>query len=99
MLEVNQIQGMQVMSAKKHKRKSTIHNHHTKNPTTASLISRYPRLFLAVGALLILVSLLLLTIGYISDARVGLAMIALFFGGAFIFFANSVLPKNRKVSK
>lgn len=83
------------MSAKKPKRKHVSHSTHTKkHAVTASWLSRYPRLFLGVGLLLVLVAILLLTIGYVSDARVGLSMIALFFGVGLVIFANSALPKN-----
>jgi len=83
------------MSAKKHKRKATIHNHHSKNKRASStLLSRYPRLFLSLGLLLVLVAILLLTIGYISDARVGLSMISLFSGVVMSIFANAALPKH-----
>lgn len=83
------------MSAKKHKRKVVKHNHHSKHKSSASsLLSRYPRLFLTLGVLLLLSGVLLLTIGYISDARIGLSMIAFFFGLGFVIFANAALPKN-----
>ena len=87
------------MSAKKHKRKIVKHNSHAKKDCAfPSLLSRYPRLFLATGVLLVLVGVLLLTIGYVSDARVGLSMIALFFGVGLVIFANSALPKNRNTA-
>jgi hypothetical protein len=86
---------MQVMSAKKHKRKHVKHiTHARKDSVTASLISRYPRLFLGTGILLVLVAVLLITIGYVSDARIGLSMISLFFGVGLVIFANSALPKS-----
>ena len=83
------------MSAKKHKRKAVIHNHHIKNNrASATWLSRYPRIFLSIGLLLVLVAILLLSIGYISDARVGLSMISLFIGVAITLFANAALPKS-----
>lgn len=83
------------MSAKKHKRKIVKHSHHSKKGRTSpSLLSRHPRLFLAVGIVLVIISALLISIGYVSDARVGLSMIALFFGGGLVIVANSALPKN-----
>ncbi|MCP4326764.1 MAG: hypothetical protein GY951_06990 [Psychromonas sp.] len=82
------------MSAKKHKRKAVNHNHHSKNKHLSStLLSRYPRLFLTIGLLLVLVAILLLSIGYVSDARVGLSMISLFTGVVMTIFANAALPK------
>lgn len=80
------------MSAKKHKRKIVKH-HHDKKKTT-SLLSRYPRLFILLGMMLVTLSIVLLTIGYVSNARVGLAMLSLFFGVGTMIFANFSLPKN-----
>ena len=81
------------MSVKK-KRKVIKHQHQgKKRHTGSSLLSRHPHLFLATGAMLIIIAVMLLTIGYVSDARVGLSMIAMFFGVALLIFANSVLPK------
>lgn len=88
------------MSAKKHKRKAVKHNNHTKKVHAGpSLIRRHPRLFLGSGIVLMLLGVLLLTIGYISDARVGLSMISFFFGATLVLLANSALPKNRKVAR
>ncbi|GLS91190.1 hypothetical protein GCM10007916_22590 [Psychromonas marina] len=85
------------MSAKKHKRKTVKHSQHMKKErATPSLLSRYPRLFLGSGMLLVLIAVLLLTVGYVSDARVGLSMMALFFGVVLVIFANSALPKANK---
>lgn len=83
------------MSSKKHKRKAVKHNAHSqKNTHSVSLLSHYPRVFLAAGILLVLISVLLVTIGYVNNARVGLAMLSIFFGGGLIIFANGALPKN-----
>ncbi len=79
------------MSAKKNKRKVIKHGRHLKNKS--SLLRHHPRLFIGVGLLLVVVSFLLLTIGYVDDARVGLAMMSLFFGVALVIFANAALPK------
>lgn len=91
------------MSAKKHKRKTVKHSNHVKKestvPSTPSLLSRYPRLFLAIGALLVIIAVLLLTVGYVSDARIGLSMMALFFGVVLAIFANSALPKPKQHQK
>ena len=88
------------MSAKKHKRKTGKHSRHAKKDApSASVLSRYPRLFLATGILLVLVGILLLTVGYVSDARVGLSMISLFFGVGLVIFANAALPKKRNPAK
>lgn len=83
------------MSAKKHKRKTAqrTHHHGKAHSATSSLLNRYPRLFLATGSLLVFIAILLLTIGYVSHARVGLSMIALFFGVALLIFANAAMPK------
>jgi len=83
------------MSSKKHKRKTVKNNSHEKKKTL-SLLSRYPRLFIGVGVVLVLISILLLTVGYVSDAKIGVSMISFFFGGCFIIFANSTLPKKLK---
>lgn len=84
------------MSAKKHKRKTAKHHSHTKKGhTSSSLLTRHPRLFFAVGTLLALAGVLLLTIGYVSDAKVGLSMLSIFFGIGLVIFANSALPKHR----
>ena len=85
------------MSVKKskHKRKTAQQNRHVKK-TTASILSRYPRFFLVIGSLLVLIGGLLLTIGYVSDARIGLSMISLFFGVAIIIFASAAIPKKIK---
>lgn len=81
------------MSAKKHKRKIKHSDQIKKSNVSRSLLSRYPRLFLSLGVLLLLLGILLLTVGYVSDARVGLSMITLFFGVALVIFANAALPK------
>ena len=81
------------MSAKKHKRKSSKHNTHHKNKTSP-LLSRYPRSFMLLGMILMSLSIVLLTVGYVSNARIGLAMILLFFGLGTMVFANFSLPKN-----
>jgi len=87
------------MSAKKQKRKTAKHHHSIKKESTPpSLLSRYPRLFLTSGILLLLIGVLLLTIGYVSDARVGLSMMSLFFGTSLVIFANSALPKHKNKS-
>jgi len=83
------------MSSKKHKRKTVKHNGHSqKNNHTISLLSHHPKVFLATGVLLLLISILLLTIGYVNNARVGLAMLSIFFGGGLIIFATGALAKN-----
>jgi len=85
------------MSNKKHKRKSVTHNHQEKQQPR-SLLSRHPKVFIAIGTLLVCVSILLLTVGYMTDAKVGVSMISLFFGVGFILFANAALPKKLKHS-
>ena len=88
------------MSAKKNKRKKLNHNHpSTKINKHESLLSRYPRLLLVTGSILVIVSILLLTIGYVSDARVGMSMISLFFGVGCIIFSNSATSKSRRVKR
>ncbi len=82
------------MSAKKQKRKTPPKQHHNKQ-VSPSVLSRYPRLMMGTGILLVLLGVVLLTVGYVSDARVGLSMLSLFFGGGLIISANSVLPKKR----
>jgi hypothetical protein len=92
--------GALVMSAKKHKRKAGKHQQHFSSETKkhhTSLLSRYPRLFLSLGVGLVVIGVLLLTVGYISHARVGLSMLSLFFGVGLIIFANFSLPKKLKV--
>ncbi|TEW52386.1 hypothetical protein [Psychromonas algicola] len=81
------------MSVKKHKRKAVKHNHYEKKKA-ASLLSRYPRLFILLGMVLVTLSIVLLTVGYVSNARVGLAMLSLFFGVGMMIFANFSLPKS-----
>lgn len=81
------------MSAKKHKRKAVVRSHHLKNRRTSlSLLTRYPRLFLSIGLLFVLAAILLITLGYVSDARIGLSMIFLFIGVVITLFANAALP-------
>ena len=88
------------MSAKKHKRKTVKHSSHVKKDSASvSLLSHYPRLFLLSGVLLVLLGILLLTVGYVSDARIGLSMMSLFFGVGLVIFANAALPKNRNITK
>jgi len=95
-VNVTDMQGSKVMSVKKHKRKAVKHPHHIKKEGhPPSLLSRHPRLFLSVGLLLLVIGVLLLTIGYVSDARVGLSMLSLFFGASLVLFSNSALPKKR----
>jgi hypothetical protein len=88
------------MSAKKHKRKAVKHvTHQSKKITSPSVLSHYPRIFLALSLLLVVLGVLLLTIGYVSAARVGLSMIVLFFGLVLGMFANSALPKRGTMAK
>jgi hypothetical protein len=84
------------MSVKKTKRKAVKHHHGKKSGP--SLLSRYPRFFLTIGVLLSLIGVLLLSVGYISEARIGLSMLSLFFGIGLIVFANFALPKKLKQS-
>ncbi|WP_022941246.1 hypothetical protein [Psychromonas hadalis] len=84
------------MSAKKHKRKAVKHvGQAYKKVSTPSLLHRYPRLGLVLSFVLLVVGILLLTIGYVSNARVGLAMISLFFGLVLGVFSNAALPQQR----
>jgi len=88
------------MSAKKNKRKAVRHNHQPQHKSAyPKWLKLHPRLSLGIGMLLILSSLLLLTIGYVSDARVGLSMMSLFFGVSLVIFAKAVLPKKSKLIK
>ena len=75
------------------KNKNVKHHTHHKNQS-ASLLGRYPHVFIVMGLLLVTVSILLLTIGYVSNAKVGLAMLSLFFGVGLVVFANFYLPKH-----
>ena len=80
------------MSVRKPKRKAK--SKHLKHATQrASLLSKYPRIAFYVGILLLLTGICLLIFGIHNSAKVGLAMIALFAGGATLFFANGSLPK------
>ncbi|TEW55982.1 hypothetical protein E2R68_02500 [Psychromonas sp. RZ22] len=76
------------MSAKKYKRKAGSHRKHSR-----SLLSRYPGVCLVIGVSLMIVGILLLTVGYVTEARIGLSMLALFFGGGLTLFANSFRSK------
>ena len=88
------------MSAKKNKRKAVRHNHQFNHKSAyPKWLRLHPRLSLGVGVLLIFSSFLLLTIGYVSDARVGLSMMSLFFGIGLVIFAKAVLPKKSKLIK
>ncbi|HEY7865896.1 MAG TPA: hypothetical protein VIC51_07805 [Psychromonas sp.] len=87
------------MSAGKHKRKignnsnkNTILKNANKHP---GLISRYPQLFLLIGVLLIITGICLITIGIPNNAKIGLAMLSIFFGITTVIFANSALPKKQ----
>ena len=83
------------MSVKKRKHKVVKHNSHTKkNSGSSAFLNRHPRLFLASGVLLLLLGVLLLSIGYVDTAKIGIAMIAFFFGISLVLFASSVSPKN-----
>jgi hypothetical protein len=85
------------MPAKKHKRKNVKHHSHSKKKhTSISLLNRYPRLLLTSGLIFLTLSVILLTVGYVSNARVGLSMISLFFGVGLIIFANSAPKKDKK---
>lgn len=82
------------MSHNKHKRKahkqrqrSTVKTH------KISLLARYPRQFFALGVLMMMVAIALLTVGYVSHAKVGVAMLSLFFGIGLVIFANAAMPK------
>ncbi|PKG37440.1 hypothetical protein [Psychromonas sp. Urea-02u-13] len=84
------------MSAKKHKRKAVKHNHQAaKKKLSRSLLNRYPKMFLFFSLLLIVIGILLLTMGYVSNATVGSSMILIFFGLVLAMFANAALPRNR----
>jgi hypothetical protein len=88
------------MSVKKNKRKAIKHqNHSSKEITSRSILSRYPKIFLVLSILLISLGVGLLTMGHVSDAKVGLSMILLFFGLALAMFANASLPKKGVISK
>ncbi|MFT6927595.1 MAG: hypothetical protein ACJAZP_003232 [Psychromonas sp.] len=84
------------MSTGKHKRKTVNNGHKNKSLKNTnkhpSLIGRYPQLFFFIGALLILTGICLITIGILNHAKLGLAMLSIFFGITTVIFANSALP-------
>jgi len=77
------------MSAKTKKQKMAKKKH-----VSSSLLSRYPKYFLSLGLLLVTVSVCLLSVGYVSHAKIGLAMLSLFFGMSLVVFANFSLSKH-----
>ncbi|WP_354625211.1 hypothetical protein [Psychromonas sp. MME2] len=80
------------MSVTKHK--AVKHSGRTKkSPAYSSLLTRYPRLFLAIGLLLLLTGVLLLSVGYVGNAKIGLAMMAFFIGICLVLFSRSPSPK------
>jgi len=88
-----------VMSTGKHKRKTVTNSNKNKILKNANkhpgVISRYPHLFLFIGALLIVTGICLITIGIPNNAKLGLAMLSIFFGITTVIFANSALPKKQ----
>ena len=83
------------MSAKKRKRKLVKHSHRTKKSTASpSIFSRYPRLCSNSGMLLVAMGVLLLSIGHMSNAKIGISMLSLFFGIGLVIFSKSFLPKS-----
>ncbi|ABM02680.1 conserved hypothetical protein [Psychromonas ingrahamii 37] len=87
------------MSTGKHKRKTVNHSNQNKILKNANkhpgVISRYPQLFLFIGMLLIVTGICLITIGIPNNAKLGLAMLSIFFGITTAIFANSALPKKQ----
>ncbi|MFT4836514.1 MAG: putative tellurium resistance membrane protein TerC [Psychromonas sp.] len=87
------------MSTGKHKRKKF--NNSNKNKSLKNtdkhpgVISKYPQLFLFVGVSLIVTGISLITIGIPNNAKIGLAMLSIFFGITTAIFANSALPKKQ----
>ncbi|MCG6201420.1 hypothetical protein [Psychromonas antarctica] len=87
------------MAVKKHKRKSV--KQANKNQISKrgvrhlSLIDKHPRIFFLLGTSLLLFGILLVVLGGHNNAKVGLAMLAIFIGGATAVFANLALPKHR----
>ena len=87
------------MSTGKHKRKTV--NNLNKNKILKNtnkhpgLISRYPQLFLFIAVSLIVTGICLITIGIPNNAKIGLAMLSIFFGITTAIFANSALPKKQ----
>tara|TARA_R110001583_G_scaffold10698_8_gene49194 strand:+ start:24914 stop:25174 length:261 start_codon:yes stop_codon:yes gene_type:complete len=82
------------MSHKKRKHKAVHHIHQpTGKKKTASVINRHPKVFFTLSIFLALVAASLLSIGHISEAKVGSSMILLFFALVLGFLANSALPK------
>jgi len=82
------------MSSKINKRKKhKPSNIHKKGRSTSSLLSRHPKIFLSLGALLVMCSGLIISLGYISNAKIGLAMLSLFFGIGLVIISNASLSK------
>jgi|GEM_PF-2216870 len=83
------------MPVTKHKRKTVVQlkNKSSKRRAKHSVIEKYPRTFFYFGASLIAVGIFLLLIGAHNNAKVGLAMLSIFIGGAAVMLANSALPK------
>jgi hypothetical protein len=86
------------MSNKKRKHKAVHHINHSSTKTkTTSVINRHPKVFFTLSIFLAVVAISLLSIGHISEAKVGSSMILLFFALVLGFLANSALPK--KIAK
>ena len=85
----NQYMSSKINKRKKHKPS----NIHKKGRSTSSLLSRHPKIFLSLGILLLITSGLILTVGYISNAKIGLSMLSLFFGVGLVILSNASLSK------
>lgn len=83
------------MSVKYKKRKVHKHSQHSvqSKKGRSTLLMRHPRLFLSLGILLLIISGLVFSVGYLSDAKIGLSMLTFFFGMGFALLSNAALPK------
>jgi len=80
------------MSMKKHKRKTGKHLHPKTNKTT--WLSRYPKVFFSIGLLLVIAGVLLLSVGYLSNEKIGLSMLSFFFGGGLLVLSKTAMLKH-----
>jgi len=77
------------MAAKKQKKKAR-----NKKVEKKGMFARCPKVFLLLGGCLVMTSVCLLSTGYQSHAKVGLAMLSLFFGMSLVIFANASLSRH-----
>ncbi|MEW6982808.1 hypothetical protein AAD001_09180 [Colwelliaceae bacterium 6471] len=82
------------MSTKKHKPKKKYKNQSIKRSSKRiNLISQYPRTFLIIGIVFIVIAGFLLVTGMQNNAKFGLALLSLIVGAITVIMANFSLAK------